>query len=101
MYDLFSGSQNFKTPRSYNFNLNIQKSVAKGILLQVGYVGGFGRHLLDAFDINAGQPDAADLQASRPYYSEFPNYGNINQIETIGDSNYNTLQAILRTSNWH
>jgi Carboxypeptidase regulatory-like domain len=101
IYDLFSVSQNFKTPVSYNYNLNIQKSLAKGILLQVGYVGSQGRHLLDALDINAGQPGAANLQASRPYFSEFPNYGNINQLETIGDSNYNGLQAILRTSSWH
>ncbi len=86
---------------SYNFNLNIQKSLAKGILLQVGYVGGLGRHLLDGLDINAGQPGSANLQASRPYYSEFPNYGNINQLETVGNSNYNALQAILRTSSWH
>ena len=101
VYDLFSVSQNFRTPRSYNYNLNIQKSLAKGVLLQVGYVGGLGRHELNALDINAGQPGVANLQASRPYFSEFPNYGNINQLETIGDSNYNSLQVLVKTLSWH
>jgi hypothetical protein len=38
---------------------------------------------------------------TRPYFSQYPQYGNINQVESIGTSNYNSLQAQLRIMNWH
>jgi hypothetical protein len=64
--------------------------------MQLGYVGSEGRRLLSLLDLNQGT-----TQASRPYYSLYPQYGNINQIESIGTSNYNALQAQLRLANWH
>jgi hypothetical protein len=44
---------------------------------------------------------AASQQASRPYFSQFPDFGVINQIETNGNSNYNSLQAVLKIHEWH
>ena len=41
------------------------------------------------------------LQESRPYFATFPTYGNINEIQSIGDSNYASMQATLRASNLH
>jgi len=40
-------------------------------------------------------------QTSRSYFSAFPSYGNINEIQSIGNSNYNSLQATLRATNFH
>ena len=40
-------------------------------------------------------------QASRPYFSQYPNFGVINQISSSGTSNYNSLQVTLRTRVWH
>jgi len=71
------------------------------MMLTVGFVGSQGRRLLTLADINQpslGDPDTA--QRRRPY-SEFPNFGIINQIETNGTSNYNSLQATLRIKSWH
>ena len=106
-YNLFSVSQNFKTPYLYNYSLNIQKSVGRAAIAQIGYVGSLGRHLLLLSDLNQaalgsdfnlapGQPNP-----TRPYYSQFPQYGVIDQLESRGNSNYNSLQASLKTSSWH
>ncbi len=40
-------------------------------------------------------------QASRPYFSQYPNFGVINQIASAGTSNYNSLQVTLKTRTWH
>jgi hypothetical protein len=40
-------------------------------------------------------------QASRPYFSQYPNFGIINQINSAASSSYNALQVTLRSSSWH
>lgn len=107
VYNLFSVSQNFKTPYLYNFSLNVQKSFGKGVIGQIGYVGSLGRHLLLLNDLNQAAvgsdfnlaPGAPN--PTRPFYSEFPQYGVIDQLESSGTSNFNSLQASLKTSSWH
>ena len=42
-----------------------------------------------------------DQQASRPYFSQYPNFGIINQINSAASSSYNALQVTLRSSSWH
>jgi hypothetical protein len=120
IYNIFSVSQNFRTPYNYNYNLQIEKTLGRALLLQLGYVGSAGHRLLTTEDINqtainptlasnllnattAAQTAAAQaaLQATRPYYAQFPDFGIINQIETNGNSNYNSLQAILKVREWH
>jgi hypothetical protein len=48
----------------------------------------------------AGTP-GNNLQCSRPYFSQFPNFGIINQINSAASSSYNALQVTLRSSTWH
>src|SRR6266404_3942416 len=105
VFNVFSVSQNFRTPYSYNYNLNIEKSLGGSLLLQVGYVGSASHRLMTTADIN--QPalgiyatDAAQ-QAARPFFAKFPDFGVINQIETSGNANYNSLQTILKIRGWH
>jgi len=54
-------------------------------------------------DINQSRPgiyaSSLSRQQTRPYFGQYPQYGNINQIESIGTSNYNSLQASLRVAN--
>jgi hypothetical protein len=129
-YNIFSVSQNFKNAYNYNYNLNIEKSIGKALLLQVGYVGSAAHRLLTTQDINqtAISPTLATnlfnaqalvaansspaneatlaaaqqaLQASRPYYSQFPNFALINELESDGNSNYNSLQTVLKVRQWH
>jgi len=68
-------------------------------------VGSAGHRLMTTSDINqtpAGiYATAADLQAARPYFSQFPDFGVINEIATNGNSNYNSLQTVLKIREWH
>ncbi len=58
---------------------------------QVGYVGSGGRKLSVMLDINQfGQ-----------FASQFPSFGGINQLNSIGTSNYNAFQTTLRLRAWH
>ena len=67
--------------------------------------GGEGRHLLSIRDINQAQPGvyatSAEQNATRPFFSSFPAFTFINEIQSIGTSNYNSLQATLRVSDIH
>lgn len=101
IYNIFSVSQKFRTPYNYNYNLNIEKSLSNSMLLTLAYVGSQGRRLLTLADIN--QPslgDRATAQQRRPY-TQFPNFGIINEIEGNGTSNYNSFQATLKIKEWH
>ena len=92
VFDVFSVNQNFRTPYFFNYNLNVQKSFGNGFAVwQVGYVGSEGRKLSIMLDINQFGQGAA----------LFPNYGGINQLNSIGTSNYNALQSTLRLRAWH
>jgi hypothetical protein len=95
-----------------SYNLNVQKGLGKNAVLQVGYVGMEARRLLVVTDINEAAVGSGFIpgtdaqgftfqQASRPYFSQFPNFGVINQISSSGTSNYNSLQVTLRTRVWH
>ena len=103
-------SPNFRTAYVQNFNLNTQYQLSRNTIVQISYVGSLGRRLFRLVDINQARPGAgtttAALQPRRPYYSA-TNITNaktiaaINQIESEGTSNYHSLQAMVRTSNFH
>ena len=113
---VFSIDSNFRPSYNENYNLQLEQSLSPKVLMQLGYVGSEGRHLLSLLDINAGLPGvyvtqqnntdptktaAYQLQKSRPFFSQYPQYGNINQIESMGTSSYNSLQATFRVTNVH
>jgi hypothetical protein len=97
VFDVFSVNQNFRTPYFFNYNFNVQKSFANGMAVwQVGYVGSEGRKLSVMLDINQLPNTHSDGALT-----QFPNYGGINQLNSIGTSNYNALQSTLRLRAWH
>ncbi|MGA2049254.1 MAG: TonB-dependent receptor [Terracidiphilus sp.] len=123
---IYSVSRNFKTPYVELFGLNVEQSLGKAWLFNVGYVGSVSRHNLVLQDINQNAlggdqatgyvladgatscdpststaPCFSAQQASRPYFSKFPNFSIINQINSAAASSYNALQASLRSSLWH
>ncbi|MGA8041218.1 MAG: TonB-dependent receptor, partial [Terracidiphilus sp.] len=99
--NLFSVSQKLRPGYMYNYNLNVQESLGGSMILQVGYVGSQGRRLRALLDVNQAGLGSGGANSTRPYYAQYPNYGVINQIQGIGTSNYNSLQALLRMSSWH
>jgi hypothetical protein len=90
-FDVFSVNQNFRTPYFFQYSLNVQKSFSNGAVWQIGYVGSEGRKLSVMLNINQ----------FNQYATLFPAYGGINQLNSIGTSNYNALQTTLRLRTWH
>ena len=105
-------------PYVQQWSFNIQQSLTKDTVLEVGYFGSKGTHLLGIVDINQAYPGAAlaaglhtttaaapnttiftttddpRINAVRPYLG----FNAINTLETAFDSNYHSLQAQLRKS---
>jgi hypothetical protein len=97
-------------PYVQQWTLDIQRELPKGVVLDVGYVGSKGTHLLGIVDINQAPPGVAlaaglhtangntvftstddpRINAVRPYLG----FNAINTIETAFDSNYNALQVM-------
>ncbi len=86
------------------FSLDVQRELARGVVLDVGYYGQHGVHLVGQRDINEVPPGAAlaagivlplksakasTLNALRP----FPGYGAISIYTPSYSSNYNSLQT--------
>ncbi len=92
-FNVFSVSQNFRTPYFYNYNLQVEKGLGNAAVFQVGYVGSQGRKLNLVSNIN--QTTAAHPNPS------FPNFGSILQLNSTGTSNYNSLQTTFRIRSWH
>jgi hypothetical protein len=109
VFDVFSVNQNFRTPYFYNYNLNVQKSFGNGVAVwQVGYVGSEGRKLSVMLNINQLPGGATVISpitglptTNGNFITQFPNYGGMNQLNSIGTSNYNALQTTLRLRAWH
>jgi hypothetical protein len=105
IFNVYSINQNFRAPYFFNYNLNIEKSLGSAAVFQIGYVGSQGRKLSVMLDINqaalANDPTLATIQQRRPFFSQYPNIGTINQLNSAGTSNYNSLQTTLKIRSWH
>jgi hypothetical protein len=84
----YSVSSNFRTPYFFNFNLQVEKGLGNLGVWQIGYVASQGRKLNIVSNIN--QDNAVTTSMA-----------NILQLNTIGTSNYNALQTVLRMRSWH
>lgn len=92
-----TGTPAFKVPGYLDYNLSVQHEIMPNTVLEVGYVGTKGTHLLGDVDIN--QPTVAarlanptdDVNAIRPYLG----YGAITARLPVFTSNYNSLQVSL------
>ena len=92
-----TGTPAFKVPSYLDYNLSVQHQIMPNTVLEVGYVGTKGTHLLGDVDMN--QPTVADRLADptsdvnviRP----FVGYGAIIARIPAFTSNYNSLQVSL------
>jgi len=91
----FSINKHFKTAYLQNFNLNVEQQLSPSTLLTVAYVGSLGRRLGLVYDIN--QP----VNGVRPFSTQYPNLAAINQVNSGGTSNFNSLQVSLKQAAWH
>ena len=100
-YGAFAVSQDLKLPYVINFNVNVEQQLGPTTIAQIGYVGTRGHRLALMRDINAATPGATLAQARRPFDTQYPNLASINELESIGRSEYNSLQMSLIQSAWH
>jgi Carboxypeptidase regulatory-like domain len=100
LYGVYSVSPNFRTPYFFNYNLQVEKGFGNVGVWQIGYVGSAGRKLNIISNINPSSGSGAQAFFG-PLNTTYPNVGNVLQLNTIGTSNYNALQTIFRTRNWH
>jgi len=116
---VYSVDRNYKTAYTDLYGVNIEQSLGKAWLLNVGYVGSASKHNLSLQDINrsavvpgeqldqstatvtVGGNTFTAQQASRPFFSKFPNIGIVNQVNSNSGSNFNALQLTLKSSAWH
>jgi hypothetical protein len=121
-YGLFSVNPNFRSAYNWNYNLNIEQKLGPNMLATIGYVGSQGRKLLIIRDENQAAlgsssltavapilingalvtPSTAQAQnATRPFGAATPYYGTVNEVDSAGTSNYNSLQATIKSTNYH
>lgn len=92
-----TGGPAFKVPSYWDYNLSVQHEIMPNTVVDVGYVGTKGTHLLGDVDFN--QPTVATRLAN-PYVYEnaiapFQGYAAITSRDPVYTSNYNSLQVSL------
>ncbi|HJZ95336.1 MAG TPA: carboxypeptidase regulatory-like domain-containing protein [Candidatus Solibacter sp.] len=99
--------RNNRPPRVYNASLGIQRNVGFGTVVDVSYVGSFGRHIGQTIDINMLPygtrflPSSLDAtNSNKPftddYLRPYQGYGSIKWLQFDGNSSYHSLQAQAR-----
>jgi hypothetical protein len=99
----YSINPRYRPSYTYSYNVNVERELGPKVIAQLGYLGTLSRKLTSVLDINPEAISATDPedQTTRPYYSLFPNIGNVNQLNSNLNANYNSLQATLRSLSYH
>lgn len=101
-----SGSENPRgvIPNSWQWNLSVERELARNTALQLGYVGNSGIHLTSGIDVNAVPaadwiPDGTAFLSGSGFNALRPadNFGQIAQFEHNGKASYHSLQALFRS----
>ena len=103
-FNITSIDPHIKSPNTQIWNLNFQQELTPKVVFQLGYIGNKSTHQVQLLDINeppANPNITVNPQALRPFNSRFPDYAQINTIESVGWANYDALQAIFQTKNFH
>jgi hypothetical protein len=94
--NLIGNGDDFKTPRTQQWNAGVQRQLYARGALDVSYVGAHGDRLIRPIDINYPQPAdvlrLASVNLARPYLG----YGSITLRETTARSNYWGLLTSFR-----
>jgi hypothetical protein len=92
-----TGTPVFKVPSYQDYNVSVQHELMRNTVLEIGYVGTKGTHLLGDMDLN--QPTVASRLANPNTDANalvnFPGYAAIISRNPIFTSNYNSLQLNL------
>jgi hypothetical protein len=83
---LNSVNAHLKDPYLHQWNFAVEREIATGMTLTLGYLGNKGVDLRNSQNINAPTAGPGTLQSKRPY----PAFSTISSYENIGSSNYNS-----------
>ncbi len=85
------------TPVFYQYNLTVERELARDLALEIGYVGSQGRHLGLRYNINANYPTGQlNAQGGVINARRYPQFADITYQEQTANSSYNALQTSLR-----
>src|SRR5262249_51514780 len=101
---VFFVDPHLKTPYIYQYNLSLQREVAKNLIAEVSYVGSSSRKLTDLTDRNPfilgttnrilnTTPGNSTCTTSNPFSCSF---SFLDEFRNVASANYNSLQASLR-----
>ncbi len=93
-----------KSPYAMNASLSVQRNIGFGTVVDVAYVGTFGRHLEWVRDLNAipigtnfnprnADPTNAAVPLPSAFLRKYPGFNNINQADWAANSSYHSLQV--------
>jgi len=121
--DLAAFDKNYSVPYTYNFNLNIQRSLGATMVLQIGYVGSVSHRLSTWYEGDAITPAghaaclanpacAGNAQLVHILFPQYtvqpataapgiPWYASVGMQNSEGSSNYNSLQVSLIKAESH
>src|SRR5579864_3617007 len=91
-FSIFVTPQNFHSPYTQNWNLNVQQKLAESASLEIGYVGSKGTRLVRLTDLN--EPNASGVRPNSTYSA-------IDELTPSSSSTYHALQLITRIQNSH
>ena len=104
-FNVMSIVPNMKIPNTQYWDLNVQQELGRTFVFQLGYVGNKSTHTIQLLDVNQPTPGINTAtntsQSRRPFNSVFPTLRQINTISPVGWANYNSMQAVLRSENFH
>jgi hypothetical protein len=92
-----------KTVTAYELNFGVQRQIGFGTVVDLAYVGNFGRHLGEVVQLNEVPygaeflPQNQNPQSNTPlsdnYFRPYPGYNGVPQQIYQGNSSYHSLQA--------
>jgi hypothetical protein len=96
--DTFGIDTTNKTPEFYQFNLTLERELAKDLAFEVGYVGSLGRHLGRRYNINQSfsvRNANGTFSNVNPFAAQFGS-ATLQYQEQSASSSYHALQSSLR-----
>ncbi|MGA9528645.1 MAG: carboxypeptidase regulatory-like domain-containing protein [Terriglobales bacterium] len=91
----FFAAPNMKTPYIMDYNFDVQYSFANSWLMDMGYVGNRGNHLINLYNFNQGVPPSPTAPYTLDGFSNNKALFGFDQVQTEAESSYNALQTSL------
>jgi len=83
------------TAYGLQYNMNVQQELSRNLLLEVGYLGSRGVHMLLLKDENMAFPGPGAVPPRRPYFGVNPNVGTVLLLTDEASTTYHALVTKL------